>query len=63
MGSLAYAAGPLGLILAGPLADTAGLQATFFALSAPMLLVAAIAFVMPSLRELDRDPGPLGSSL
>jgi H+ antiporter protein len=63
MGSLAYAAGPLGLILAGPLADTAGLQATFFALSAPMLLVAAITFVMPSLRELDRDPGPLGSSL
>ncbi len=63
MGSLAYAAGPLGLIVAGPLADTAGLQATFLALSVPMLLVADIAFVMPSLRELDRDPGPLGSSL
>ena len=63
MGSLAYAAGPLGLILAGPLADNAGLQATFFALSVPMLLVAAVAFVMPSLRELNRDPGPLGSSL
>lgn len=56
MGSLAYAAGPLGLIIAGPLADTAGLQATFFALSIPMLLVAAVAFVMPSLRELDRTP-------
>ncbi|ANW66190.1 MFS transporter [Mycobacterium sp. djl-10] len=54
MGSLAYAAGPLGLIVAGPLADTAGLQATFLALSVPMLLVAAIAFVMPSLRELDQ---------
>ena len=63
MGSLAYAAGPLGLILAGPLADTAGLQATFFALSVPMLLVAAVAFVMPSLRELDRDPGPLDSPM
>ena len=56
MGSLAYAAGPLGLIIAGPLADTAGLQATFFALSIPMLLVAAVSFVMPSLRELDRTP-------
>ena len=38
MGSLAYAAGPLGLILAGPLADAAGLQTTFLALSLPMLV-------------------------
>ena len=29
MGSLAYAAGPLGLVVAGPLADAAGLHATF----------------------------------
>ncbi|WP_197381943.1 MFS transporter [Mycolicibacterium mengxianglii] len=56
MGSLAYAAGPLGLIVAGPLADAAGLQATFLALSLPMLLVAGVAVVMPSLRELDRAP-------
>ena len=39
MGSLAYAAGPLGLILAGPLADATGLHATFLALSLPMLLL------------------------
>ena len=39
MGSLAYAAGPLGLILAGPLADAAGLQTTFLALSLPMLVI------------------------
>ena len=43
MGSLAYAAGPLGLILAGPLADAAGLQTTFLALSVPMLVVGLIA--------------------
>lgn len=56
MGSLAYAAGPLGLILAGPLADAAGLQATFLALSVPMLVVGLIAVGLPSLRELDRAP-------
>ncbi|MCU0251229.1 MAG: MFS transporter [Vicinamibacterales bacterium] len=56
MGSLAYAAGPLGLILAGPLADAAGLHTTFLALSLPMLAVGVIAFALPSLRELDRAP-------
>lgn len=56
MGSLAYAAGPLGLILAGPLADAAGLRATFLALSVPMLVVGLIAVGLPSLRELDRTP-------
>lgn len=54
MGSLAYAAGPLGLILAGPLADSAGLQVTFLALSVPMLIIGMIAVGLPSLRELDR---------
>jgi MFS family permease len=56
MGSLAYAAGPLGLILAGPLADSAGLHTTFLALSLPMLAIGAIALALPSLRELDRGP-------
>ena len=41
MGSLAYAAGPLGLILAGPLADAFGLQMTFLALSIPMFVIGA----------------------
>ncbi|BBX68945.1 MFS transporter [Mycolicibacterium psychrotolerans] len=54
MGSLAYAAGPLGLILAGPLADTAGLHATFLALSLPMLALGVAAVFLPALRELDR---------
>ncbi|HEX5144521.1 MAG TPA: MFS transporter [Mycobacterium sp.] len=56
MGSLAYAAGPLGLVVAGPLADAAGLKATFLALSLPMLVVGAIAVFLPSLRELDAAP-------
>jgi len=54
MGSLAYAAGPLGLIVAGPLADTAGLHATFLALSLPMLLLGILAVFLPALHELDR---------
>jgi H+ antiporter protein len=58
MGSLAYAAGPLGLIIAGPLADAAGLRATFLALSLPMVVVGVIAVFMTSLRELDRTVDP-----
>jgi MFS family permease len=59
MGSLAYAAGPLGLIVAGPLADAAGLHATFLALSLPMLVLGVGAIFLPALRHLDRatDPG------
>jgi H+ antiporter protein len=56
MGSLAYAAGPLGLILAGPLADTAGLKATFLALALPMVVIGLLAIRLPSLRELDLAP-------
>ncbi|MCF6387212.1 MFS transporter [Mycobacterium sp. MBM] len=58
MGSLAYAAGPLGLLLAGPLADAAGLQTTFLALSVPMLLLGLVAIGLPSLRDLDKDRQP-----
>jgi len=54
MGSLAYAAGPLGLILAGPLADAAGLHATVPRLSLPMLVLGLVAVFLPALRELDR---------
>ncbi|KUI02032.1 MFS transporter [Mycolicibacterium acapulense] len=56
MGSLAYAAGPLGLIIAGPLADSAGLHTTFLALALPMLLLGIIAVFLPALRELDHPP-------
>lgn len=54
MGSLAYAAGPLGLIVAGPLADSVGLHATFLALSLPMLVLGLVAVGLPALRQLDR---------
>jgi H+ antiporter protein len=56
MGSLAYAAGPLGLVLAGPLADAAGLHVTFLALSIPMLLLGLVSIRLPALRDLDRQP-------
>jgi H+ antiporter protein len=56
MGSLAYAAGPLGLVIAGPLADAAGLHATFLALSLPMLLLGLVAVFLPALRQLDSEP-------
>jgi H+ antiporter protein len=60
MGSLAYAAGPLGLILAGPLADATGLHATFLALSLPMLVLGIVAVFLPALRDLD-EPATGGS--
>ena len=62
MGSLAYAAGPLGLILAGPLADAAGLHTTFLALSLPMLLLGLVSIFLPALRDLDRAPDPIDGS-
>lgn len=56
MGSLAYAAGPLGLVVAGPLADGTGLSVTFLALALPMLALGVAAVFLPALRELDREP-------
>jgi len=50
----------LGLVIAGPLADTVGLATTFLALSLPMVLLGLGALWMPSLRDLDRDPQPAG---
>lgn len=64
MTGLTYAAGPLGLLVAGPLTDAAGLQVTFLALAVPILLIGLVACRLPSLHELDRapefaeDPGP-----
>jgi MFS family permease len=56
MTSLAYAAGPLGLLLAGPLADVAGLHVAFFALALPILVAGVICIRLPSLRELNHGP-------
>ena len=57
MTSMAYASGPLGLMLAGPLIDTFGLKAAFITLALPILLVAAACPWIPALRELDDDTG------
>jgi len=56
MASLTYAAGPVGLLVAGPLADAAGLGVTFLALALPILLIGLIATRLPSLRDLDSAP-------
>lgn len=56
MTSLAFAAGPLGLLLAGPLTDAAGLSVTFFALALPILVIGLLCVRLPSLGELDREP-------
>ena len=56
MSSLTYAASPLGLLIAGPLADAAGLQVTFLALAIPLLVIGLVASRLPVLHELDREP-------
>ena len=56
MTGLTYAAGPLGLLVAGSLADAAGLKKTFLTLAVPILLIGLVACGLPSLRELDRAP-------
>lgn len=67
MTSLAYAAGPLGLLLAGQLTDAAGLHATFLALALPIVCTGLVAIRLPALRELDLAPQadidrPVGSA-
>lgn len=56
MTSTAYAAGPAGILVAGPLIDATGVRTTFFALALPMVGVAAVCFALPVLRELDPVP-------
>lgn len=58
MTSTAYAAGPLGYMLAGPLIDQLGIRATFLTLAIPVVGVAAVCFLLPVLRELDADRTP-----
>ena len=54
MTSMAYAAGPVGFMLAGPLVDAFGLKAAFLALAAPILVIGLVCPLIPALRELDR---------
>lgn len=56
MAGLTYAAGPVGLLVAGPLADAAGLNVTFLVLAVPILMIGLVACRLPSLHSLDRPP-------
>ncbi|MGG7104369.1 MFS transporter [Rhodococcus sp. 24CO] len=54
MTSTAYAAGPLGYLVVGPLLDQLGIASTFVALSIPIVVIAIVCAALPVLRELDR---------
>jgi MFS family permease len=58
MGSAAYAAGPLGYLVAGPLIESWGVQRTFLVLALVLLVVTVLAAFLPSLRGLDDAPLP-----
>jgi MFS family permease len=51
--SVSYAAGPAGYLVAGPLIDAVGLQATFLVFAGGLVAVAVAAFAVGSLHELD----------
>lgn len=53
MTSMAYAAGPVGFMLAGPLVDAFGLQVTFLALAVPIVIVGLLCPWLRPLRDLD----------
>jgi len=51
--AIAWAAIPLGLLVAGPLIEYVGLRATILVETGTLLSVALGLFLMPSLHELD----------
>jgi len=53
LGSLVTAASPLGLAVAGPVADTIGPQPWFLLAGVPMLILGVAAFFIPSLMNLE----------
>lgn len=56
IGGAAYAAGPLGYLIAGPLVQSVGVQATLFALGVALVAACAIGAALPVLRGLDDRP-------
>ncbi|MCH9722568.1 MAG: MFS transporter [Actinomycetia bacterium] len=60
MTSMAYAAGPVGFVIAGPLVDAFGITTAFLALALPVLGIAIVCLGIPALRELD-EPNPAAS--
>ena len=51
--STAYAAGPLGLLIAGPLVQWQGVRTAALVFAALIIAAAAAGFLMPGLRRLD----------
>jgi MFS family permease len=54
MTAMTYAAGPVGFMLAGPLADAFGLPFTFAVLAIPILAIGLLCPWLPGLRQLDQ---------
>jgi DHA3 family macrolide efflux protein-like MFS transporter len=48
-------AAPIGLLIAGPIAEITGVAVMFVVSGAALVLVAVVAFIPPSLRGLDND--------
>ena len=61
MGAAAYAAGPIGYLVAGPLVAAWGAQAVFLLLAVLLLVVSVATAFLPTLRRLD-DPALPGSA-
>ncbi len=58
MGSAAYAAGPLGYLIAGPLVEAWGPQPVFIFMTSLLLLASLSTLFMPVLKHLDDAPVP-----
>ena len=58
MTSMAYAAGPVGFMLAGPLVDGFGLKVTFLVLAVPIVIIGLACPWVPALKELDDTAAP-----
>jgi len=63
MGSAAYAAGPIGYLVAGPLVAAWGAQAVFVLLAVLLLVVSVATAFLPTLRRLDDPPLPGSAAL
>lgn len=61
MGASAYAAGPLGYLVAGPLISAWGAQQVFMALGMTLLVICVASAFLPALHGLD-DPAVPGSA-
>ena len=63
MGSAAYAAAPIGYLMAGPLVEAWGAQAVFMLLAVLLLLVSVAAAFLPTLHRLDDSAVPGSAAL